>query len=76
MKLSERFYMPDRMKPMADELDAASERATALIAGAIVDDALSAIIKLRLIDEPKIMKEFLRDRAGLLLSRHGSLWRA
>lgn len=65
MKLSERFYLPDNMKPMADELDTASERATALIAGAIVDDALSAIIKLRLIDEPKIIKEFFEGQGGL-----------
>ena len=65
MKLSERFYLPDFMKPIADELGSASERATGLIAGAIVDEALSSIIKLRLIEEPKITKELFEGQGGL-----------
>ena len=55
MKISERFYLPELMKPAAAELDDVSERAVALLAAAIIDESLTQIIKLRLIEEPKTL---------------------
>jgi hypothetical protein len=65
MKISERFYLPELMKPATAELDDVSERAVALLAAAIIDESLTQIIKLRLIDEPKMLKEIFEGQGGL-----------
>lgn len=64
-KISERFHLPHFMEPIAKELDGASERATVLVAAAIADEALSSIIKLRLIEDAKITKEVFEGQGGL-----------
>lgn len=65
MKLSDRFFLPEDIQPLAKELDGASERAVALLAGAIVDEALLGVIKLRLIEDKEAEKEFFSGQGGL-----------
>lgn len=65
MKLSERFFLGESMQHLADELDSMSERALALLGGAILDEALGEVIKLKLLNDKNIIKNQFGGQGAL-----------
>lgn len=65
MRISERFLLPKPMHDISDELEGLSDRAMAIVCASIIDDGLTSLLKLRLINDAKIQKKLLEGQGPL-----------